>query len=298
MINTQFGGKIGFTIQPGGKFVLDEASQGKTRLLEEAQDIFDSVSLRAEQMARLDNLGPEAEPVRPGFFEGLFHPSRVREYQAKQSVWDAQAHGTDHASEPGSVELKSDSNDLRLDASLGFRPGEPGRYGGVALEQMKYSRIDSYSYDDGSDAAGVNGPSQRRDAMEVSMKSEGGKDILQCRLDNGFVGLRTVTIDWETGRGEMLGQVSRSDQGEFYLPELDTKPKYIPTPIDPPTAAPVGEPEMSWADRQALNAYNNSSWKGRQRLDYKAGGDYRATVQNLDNLSWRQRQRTEYRLGL
>ncbi len=298
MIDTQFGGRIGFTIGTGGKFVLDEKSQGKTRLLEEAQDIFDTVSLQAEQMARLDNLAPETAPVRPGFFEGLFHRSRVRDYEAAREVWDSQAHGTDHAPEVGQVKLERANNDLNLDASLAFTPGEAGKYGGVALEAMKTVRVDSYSYDDGSDAAGVNGPSQRRDQMDLSMTRENGKDVLQCRLDNGFVGLRTVTIDWATGKGELLGQVSRSDQGEFYLPELDTKPKYVPTPIDPPKAAPAAEPEMSWADRQAMNAYNNGSWKDRQRLDYRAGGDYRKTVQNLDNLPWRQRQRMEYKLGL
>ena len=303
MIHTQFGGRINFAINSDNKFQLDPVSKGSSFLLEEAQDIFECFSDRAAQMARLDNLGDEVAPAKPGFLEGIFHPSRVREYKAKQAEWKSQVHGQDHDSDLGSVELQSGTNDGKLDASMTYDPSQEGRYGGIAPESLEYHREFSYLYDDGSDAAGVMGPSRVRNKLDCTMTREGTKDPLQVRLDNGFVGLRTLTVDWASGTGELLGQVSRSDQGEFYLPSLDKNSHRNSAPKSKPQSAlrkrrEESKPEKSWAERQANSAYDNAGWKQRQRLDRKAGGSYRDTVANLKNLPWRQRQKMERKLGL
>lgn len=302
MINTQFGGRLSFSILPDGKFV-PESSQGNHRsLLEEAQGIYDSFSSQAQQLARLDNLGAETPPEAPGFLEKLFRPSKSREYQARVKEWNSQTHGEDHDVQLGVVELRADSNDKGLDARMSFQAGQQGRYGGIALNSLEYKKVRSYYDSYSGDGGGVGGSDcgyEKEITLEASMERQGQKDVIQVRLDNGFVGLRTLTIDWESGTGTILGQVSRSDQGEFFLPSLrggmfSGGATYTPSP----TVEPELKPSMSWADRQAVARYNNADWKERQRLDSKAGGDYRATVKNLDNLPSRQRQKTEYRLGL
>lgn len=98
-----------------------------------------SVKLERE-LVRLDNAASESAPVppeKPGFFNGLFHPQRKRDYkekmqgyEEKKQDWDAHLHGPDLDPRPGHVRVSTPE----LEAQLSFLLNDAGQFKSSKLE--------------------------------------------------------------------------------------------------------------------------------------------------------------------